>query len=170
MKIVLEEGVEIPKYESLEAAGFDLTANSIITAYNGTEEINPIALEKIKTDFKLRGYISLRGHERILFGTGVKVAVPRGFELQIRPRSGVTLKKGLIVANSPGTIDSDYRGEIGVILCNTTPYLVSVNKGDRICQGVVKSCVNVKFQEVESLDETERGEKGFGSTDVILKK
>lgn len=167
MNIVLEEGVEMPKYQTVGAAGFDLIANSIIAVYNGQEKISPIALEKIQTDFKLRGYIKLRVAERILFGTGVKVAVPKGFEMQIRPRSGMSLKKGLIISNSPGTIDSDYRGEVGVILCNTTPHLIQVDKGERICQGVVKPVYTSTFTQVNSLDETERGEKGFGSTGTI---
>lgn len=164
MNIVLEEGVELPEYKTKGAAGFDLTAHKILKVFSGANEISPIALEKMQTDFKLRGFIKLRAFERILFGTGIKVAIPEGFEMQIRPRSGMSLKKGLTVLNSPGTIDSDYRGEIGVILYNSTPNLAKVELNERICQGVMNKVNQWRFDIVDSLDETERGEGGFGST------
>lgn len=167
MNIVLEKGVELPEYKTKGAAGFDLTAFKILKVYSGANEISAIALEKIQTDFKLRGYIKLRAFERILFGTGIKVAIPEGFEMQIRPRSGISLKKGLTVLNSPGTIDSDYRGEIGVILYNSTPNLATVELNERICQGVMTKVNQWRFDVVDTLDETERGEGGFGSTETV---
>ncbi|WP_082660047.1 dUTP diphosphatase [Aureimonas sp. AU40] len=118
--------------------------------------------------------------QRKLIRTGLAAAIPEGFEMQIRPRSGLALKNGITVVNSPGTIDSDYRGDIGVILLNTdldyTPGAFSnggsihpgrefrVNKGDRIAQGVIAFVPQLPLVEVEELEETERGEGGFGST------
>lgn len=103
------------------------------------------------------------GH-RILVKTGLAIAVPHGYEAQVRPRSGTALKEGVTVLNSPGTIDSDYRGEIGVILYNTRHDHFVVKKGDRIAQLVVAPVVRVVWDEVSALPETTRGEGGFGST------
>lgn len=129
---------EIPKYETSGAAGFDLAsmANCIVEP-----------------------------HSRVCISTGLKMAIPYGYELQIRPRSGLALKKGITVLNTPGTIDSDYRGLIGVILFNTTDESFEVKIGDRIAQGVVAPVMHASFVE-ELLDETSRGEGGFGSTGV----
>ena len=107
---------------------------------------------------------SLPSLERALIPTGIKVAVPEGFEIQIRSRSGLALKKGLMVLNSPGTIDSGYRGEIGVILFNTSASEVLIKKGERIAQAVLQKIERISWEERDSLGRTSRKEGGFGST------
>ena len=104
--------------------------------------------------------------QRALIPTGIYIALPQGYECQIRPRSGLALKHGVTVLNSPGTIDADYRGEIGVILVNLSDKPFVVNNGERICQMVVARYDRVAWQQVETLDETERGAGGFGHTGV----
>jgi len=129
----------LPTYETEGAAGFDL--------YVAEETVSPAG-------------------KTILVRTGWAVEIPEGYEIQIRPRSGTTYKTGLIVKNSPGTIDSDYRGEIKIIIYNTGErYGHCINKGDRIAQGVLKKVPKAEIIEVEELSETKRGEGGFGSTD-----
>lgn len=117
-------------------------------------------------DFKAIQTVCIMPNERKLIKTGLKIELPTGFELQIRPRSGLSLNSPLIMPNSPGTIDSGYRGEIGIILWNAsdTPYIVS--KGARIAQGVIQKVPEVEFIEINAsgLSETARGEGGFGST------
>jgi dUTP pyrophosphatase len=165
IKIELKEGVEAPKYETEGASGMDVVANSIITAYKGNTEIAPDKLKKMQEGFQERGYIKLRGFERVLFGTGITISHMEPIaEIQVRPRSGNSLKKGILVANSPGTIDSDYRGEIGVILLNATPHLNSVKKGSRIAQilTAVKDRIPVEVSSQKTV--TKRGFLGFGST------
>lgn len=103
---------------------------------------------------------------RSLVSTGLCVAIPEGYEIQVRPRSGLALKQGITVLNSPGTIDSDYRGEIGVILFNTTSEDVAVKKGDRVAQLVLQKVERVNWRSVATLDSTDRGAGGFGSTGV----
>ena len=142
IKILTEVGVEPPAYETDGAAGFDFSAH-------------------IPDDC---GFHVLRPGQRKLIKTGIKMAIPKGFELQVRPRSGLAYKHGISVVNSPGTIDSDYRGDIGIILINHGQEDFAVADGDRIAQGVVKSVSQADFEVVESLDETERGEGGFGHT------
>jgi dUTP pyrophosphatase len=100
----------------------------------------------------------------LLVGTGLFMQIPQGYELQIRDRSGLSLKKGLKVFNAPGTIDSDYRGEIGVILANLSDGLVKVQLGERIAQGVISKVEQIKFTLSEQLTETKRDSGGFGST------
>ena len=109
------------------------------------------------------GYV-LQSLERKLFSTGIKLAVPEGYEVQIRPRSGLALKQGVTVLNTPGTIDSDYRGDIGVILVNLSAFPVLIEKGERIAQMVLSKVEKIDFIKVSSLLETDRGEGGFGST------
>jgi dUTP pyrophosphatase len=104
----------------------------------------------------------LRPGDRVLIPTGVSIAVPEGYEAQIRPRSGLALEHGIILPNAPGTIDSDYRGEVKVILCNTGEKAFSVRRGDRIAQLVISPVVRADWEEVPSLDATPRGEGGFG--------
>lgn len=104
--------------------------------------------------------------ERVLIPTGLRMALPAGYECQLRPRSGLALKHGITLLNTPGTIDADYRGEIGVILVNLSAEPFVINNGERICQMVIASCCHVQIEEVSSLDETERGEGGFGHTGV----
>lgn len=101
---------------------------------------------------------------RALVSTGLAVALPAGYELQVRPRSGLALKHGILVANSPGTVDEDYRGEIKVILLNAGSEPFRVERGMRLAQGVLAPVTRLVWQEVESLDETARGQGGFGST------
>lgn len=165
IKIKLEEGVEMPKFETEGAVGFDLAINKILKAYKGDVEVTGEKLEKMKQSFLERGYIKMRAFERILFGTGVFAQLPDNIELQIRSRSGVTLKKGIVVFNSPGTVDPDYLGELGIIAFNGTPFLNTVRMGDRLGQAVPKEIVRPEMEQVSEFDKvTKRGEQGYGST------
>lgn len=110
--------------------------------------------------------VTLRPLERALIKTGIYIAIPEGFEAQVRPRSGLALKKGITVLNSPGTIDADYRGELGVILVNLSNEDFIVNNGERIAQLVIARCEQAEWMEVESLDDTDRGAGGYGSTGI----
>ena len=130
-----------PNYETEGAAGMDLRAN-IETA------------------------IVLKPLERTIVKTGLFIALPVGFEAQVRPRSGLAAKKGITVLNAPGTIDADYRGEIGVILVNLSNKNFTIENGERIAQLVIAKHERVSWHEVEVLDKTERGAGGFGSTGV----
>ena len=129
----------LPAYETGQAAGMDLRAN--------LEE--PIQLDPL---------------ERAIVQTGLYIALPEGFEAQIRPRSGLAAKQGLTVLNSPGTIDADYRGEIKVILVNLSNSTVQIQDGDRVAQMVIARYEQAEWTAVETLDETMRGAGGFGST------
>lgn len=131
----------IPSYETMGSAGMDLRAN-------------------------LNAPITLKPLERAIIKTGLFIALPQGYEAQVRPRSGLAIKKGVTVLNSPGTIDADYRGEIGVILINLSNEDFIVNNGERIAQLVIAKHERVIWQEVTVLNQTERGESGFGSTGV----
>ncbi|MCR9152882.1 MAG: dUTP diphosphatase [Croceimicrobium sp.] len=139
VKIINKSPYPLPKYQSEHAAGLDLQA----------------VLEEA---------VELAPLERILLKTGLFLALPPGTEAQVRPRSGLALKKGLSVLNSPGTIDADYRGEIGVILVNLSNEAVSIAPGERIAQLVLARYEAIDWQEVSDLDETDRGSGGFGST------
>jgi len=108
--------------------------------------------------------ITLRPLERKIIGTGLKIALPEGFEAQVRPRSGLAAKQGITVLNAPGTIDADYRGEIGVILVNLSNDDFTIQPGERIAQLVLSQYQQIQWDEVETLPSTERGEGGFGST------
>ena len=134
-------GLELPAYQTPGSAGMDLRA---------------AVLEPI----------DLVPGGRTAIPTGLKIAVPHGYEAQVRPRSGLAIKQGLTVVNAPGTIDSDYRGEVGVLLVNLGQDPVRIERGMRIAQLVIAPVVQVEIQAVESLDETERGSGGFGSTGV----
>jgi dUTP pyrophosphatase len=134
------EGLDLPSYATIGAAGMDLLA--------------AILCDKI--------IISPGG--RALIPTGLSIALPAGYELQIRPRSGLALKNGIMVANSPGTIDEDYRGEIGIILLNAGNEDFTICRGMRIAQVVLAPVLQVQWVEVDTLDETVRGVGGFGST------
>lgn len=129
----------IPQYQTLGAAGFDLHA--------------------------LEDY-ALKAGGRVLVKTGLAFELQIGFELQIRPRSGLALKNGISVLNAPGTIDSDYRGEVGVLLINHSKEDFAIKKGDRIAQGVVARYERVEFEVCEKLGESARGAGGFGSSGV----
>lgn len=129
----------LPQYATLQSAGMDLRANLA----------EPVVLKPL---------------ERRLIPTGLHIALPVGYEAQVRPRSGLALKKGITVLNSPGTIDADYRGEIGVLLINLSQEDFVVNDGERIAQMVIARHEQGEFEIVETLDETERGEGGYGHT------
>lgn len=131
----------LPQYATPQSAGMDLRAN-------------------------LEEPIILRPLERRLIPTGLHIALPAGYEAQVRPRSGLALKKGITVLNSPGTIDADYRGEVGVLLINLSQDDFVVNDGERIAQMVIARHEQGEFETVEVLDETERGEGGYGHTGV----
>jgi len=134
-----DDSIEYPKYETPQSAGADLRS-------------------KIDTIVPANG--------RVLIPTGLFITLPNGYEAQVRPRSGLALKKGITVLNTPGTIDADYRGEVGVILFNTTNKDFPVAKGDRIAQLVLNKVEQIKWIEVNELDKTERGDGGFGSTKI----
>ncbi len=138
--------VPLPAYQTAGSAGADICAN-------------------LPEDLRAEGVV-LQPMDRVIVPTGIRVAVPQGFEMQIRPRSGLALKHGITLPNTPGTIDSDYRGPLGVALVNlgATPYVV--RHGDRIAQCVVAPVVQARFEVVEALDDTARGVGGFGSTGV----
>lgn len=112
----------------------------------------------------IEGECVLQPAERMLVPTGFAIAVPEGYEAQIRPRSGLALRHGIVLPNAPGTIDSDYRGELKVILMNAGAEPFTLKRGDRIAQLVVAPVVRAEWREVSSLDETERGQGGFGHT------
>lgn len=131
----------LPAYATAQSAGMDLRAN--------IEE--PIVLHPM---------------ERKLIPTGLFIALPPGYEAQVRPRSGLALKKGITVLNSPGTIDADYRGEVGVLLINLSAEDFTINDGERIAQMIIARYEQGQFVEVENLDETERGTGGYGHTGV----
>ena len=114
----------------------------------------------------LKQPVTLQPLQRALIPTGIHIALPEGVECQVRPRSGLALKRGLTVLNSPGTIDADYRGEIGVILINLSNEPQTINDGERIAQLVVARHCHVEWQPAENLDDTQRGQGGFGHTGV----
>ena len=132
---------QLPSYATLQSAGMDLRAN-------------------------LEAPVVLKPMERCLIPTGIRIALPEGYEAQIRPRSGLALKKGITVLNAPGTIDADFRGEIGVILINLSQDDFVVNDGERIAQMVISKHEQAEWVEVEELDDTERGSGGYGHTGV----
>ncbi|MGN0211917.1 MAG: dUTP diphosphatase [Muribaculaceae bacterium] len=141
VKVVNKSGNQLPAYSTADSAGMDLRAS-------------------------LTEPVELRPMQRALIPTGIHIALPKGYECQIRPRSGLALKHGVTVLNTPGTIDADYRGEICVILVNLSDKTFVVNDGERVCQMVVTRYDKVEWQLVDSLDDTERGEGGFGHTGV----
>ena len=139
IKVKALEGVSIPEYKTAGAAGADVCAF-------------------------VDSPVELKPGEKALIGTGLFFSIPDGYEIQVRPRSGLAAKNGVTVLNTPGTIDSDYRGELKVILINLGKETFTVNKGDRIAQIVAAPVTRAQFNSVETLDETERGAGGFGST------
>ena len=169
LKKTIEE-VEIPSFGSELSSGFDVKAMRILKVFKGDTEVVGERFEKIQKAFEEKGSIKLRAFERVLFDTGLQVAdiehkiADTMIELQVRSRSGIALKQGLIVANQPGTIDEDYRGTIGVILMNSTPFLSEIKKGERIAQIVPSYVPAYRIDFTEEVTETERGNKGFGSS------
>lgn len=141
VKIINQSKHDLPAYETIGSAGMDLRAN-------------------------IKEVITLQPFERLAVPTGLFIELPQGFEAQIRPRSGLSLKTGLSIPNSPGTIDSDYRGEIKVIVANLSNEVVEIKDGDRIAQMVIAKYERAEWNVVTNLDETERGVGGFGSTGV----
>jgi dUTP pyrophosphatase len=139
VKIVNSSQNSLPLYGTTQSAGMDLRAD-------------------------LAEPVILKPFERKLIPTGLFIQLPEGYEAQIRPRSGLAINKGVTVLNSPGTIDADYRGEIKIILINLSQEDFLVNKGERIAQMIISSYHQVKWEEVSLLDESERGEGGFGHT------
>lgn len=139
VRVVREEGVILPKYETEGSAGLDVKAN-------------------------IKEPILLKSLERVLVPTGLKIAIPEGYEVQVRPRSGLAIKHGITMLNSPGTVDSDYRGELKVIAVNLSKDDYTIEPNERIAQLVLNKVEQMEFIEVETLDETERGEGGFGHT------
>jgi dUTP pyrophosphatase len=168
IKFLIEEGAEAPRYESELASGMDIRAFKVLKVFRGDREIEPENLKRVQEGFNERGYIKLRSLERIVFGTGIKASIPADSELQVRPRSGMVAKRGLTVLNSPGTIDADYTGEIGVIMYNSTPFLNKIEKGERIAQIVVakveRPSTMIMSQDDYSKIQSLRGTQGFGST------
>lgn len=141
VKVINRGHQQLPAYATAQSAGMDLRAN-------------------------LSEPVTLRPLERRLIPTGLHIALPEGYEAQVRPRSGLALKHGLTVLNTPGTIDADYRGEIGVVLINLSQDDFTVNDGERIAQLVIARHEQGELVVVEALDETERGEGGYGHTGV----
>ena len=141
VSIINKSSHELPNYESVASAGMDLRAN-------------------LDTPFVLQPMA------RAIIKTGLFIELPIGYEAQVRPRSGLAAKKGITVLNSPGTIDADYRGEIGVILINLSAEAFTVNNGERIAQLVIAKHERAEWVKVEVLSETHRGEGGFGSTGI----
>lgn len=139
IKIINKSRHDLPHYETVASAGMDLRAN----------------LTESRT---------LKSLERTIVGTGLFIELPIGTEAQVRPRSGLAAKKGITVLNAPGTIDADYRGEIGVILINLSKEDFIINNGERIAQLVIAKHERAEWEETEELSETDRGEGGFGST------
>ena len=141
VSIINKSKNELPKYETLLSAGMDLRAS-------------------------LESPIIIKPFQRLVVKTGLYISLQRGYEAQIRPRSGLALKKGITVINSPGTIDADYRGEIGVILINLSDSDFKIKSGDRIAQMVIAKHETISWKVVDKLDDSVRGDKGFGSTGV----
>lgn len=139
MKIINASGNELPAYETFSSAGMDVRAAN-------TE---PIVLGPM---------------QRMLVPTGLRVQLPHGYEMQLRPRSGLALKHGISLVNTPGTVDADYRGEIKVILINLSTEPFTIMPGERICQMVIAPYTRVEWEPTDKIDETERGEGGFGHT------
>lgn len=141
VKIIDKGGQQLPEYATSQSAGMDLRADNA----------EPITIKPL---------------QRRLIPTGLFMALPNGYEAQVRPRSGLALKHGITVLNTPGTIDADYRGEIGVVLVNLSDTDFTVNRGERIAQLVIARCEQAELQVVTELDETERGAGGYGHTGV----
>ncbi len=139
IKIINQSDHPMPSYSTKDSAGMDIRAN-------------------------LKEQVVLKPLERTLIKTGLYIEIPSGYEAQIRPRSGMALKKGITVLNTPGTIDADYRGEIGVILINLSSEEHTINHGDRVAQMVIAKVEQPTLEEVTILNESERGSGGFGST------
>ena len=140
VKIVNKSDNQLPAYETVNSAGMDLRA------------------------YLPEGAIVIKPLQRVLVPTGLFMEIPEGYEGQVRPRSGLAIKSGITVLNTPGTIDADYRGEVKIILINLSDTDFTINSGDRIAQIIFAKCEQMEVVNVETLSETERGAGGFGST------
>ncbi|MDD5977673.1 MAG: dUTP diphosphatase [Bacteroidales bacterium] len=140
LKIVNKSNNALPNYETANSAGLDLRA------------------------FLTEGQITIKPLQRVLVPTGLFMEIPTGYEGQVRPRSGLAIKNGITVLNSPGTIDADYRGEVKIILVNLSDTDFVINSGDRVAQLIIAKCEQAEIETVEILTETERGSGGFGHT------
>lgn len=141
IKIINDSSNPLPAYETPSSAGMDVRA-------------------------RLDSPVTLQPLQRALIPTGLRIQLPQGYECQVRPRSGLALKHGISLVNTPGTIDADYRGEIGIIVINLSDQPYTITDGERIAQLVIKEYVHVTWEQVDRIDETERGEGGFGHTGV----
>ena len=139
VKIINRSGYDLPAYETPSAAGMDIHA-------------------------ALKEPVTLKPLERTLVPTGLRLQLPQGYECQIRPRSGLALRSGISIVNTPGTVDADYRGEIGVIVINLSDTPFTINPGERIAQMVITTYSHVAWEPVDRIDETKRGEGAFGHT------
>lgn len=142
VKVVNQSGNALPEYATIGSSGMDIRAN-------------------------LQNEVVLQPLQRDLISTGLFIELPLGYEAQIRPRSGLAIKQGITCLNTPGTIDADYRGEIKVILINLSNEAVTISNGDRIAQMVIQKIEQAELILVDNLDETQRGEGGFGHTGII---
>lgn len=133
------EGIELPSYKTTDSAGMDIRA----------------AVDEA---------VLLKPGERALIPSGLQFAIPKGYEIQVRPRSGLAIKHGITMLNSPGTIDADYRGEVKLIVINHGKHNFKIERGERLAQLIIAPVVQMSIQEVEEISETQRGEGGFGST------
>lgn len=141
VKIINNSSNPLPAYETPSSAGMDVRA-------------------------RLESPVTLKPLQRALIPTGLRIQLPQGYECQVRPRSGLALKHGISLVNTPGTIDADYRGEIGIIVINLSDEPYTITNGERIAQLVIKEYVNVTWEQVDRIDETTRGDGGFGHTGV----
>ncbi len=141
VKIINDSSNPLPAYETPSSAGMDVRA-------------------------RLDSPVTLQPLQRALIPTGLRIQLPQGYECQVRPRSGLALKHGISLVNTPGTVDADYRAEIGIIVINLSDQPYTITDGERIAQLVIKEYVHVTWEQVDRIDETERGEGGFGHTGV----
>jgi dUTP pyrophosphatase len=141
VRIVNSSRHKLPEYKTISSAGMDVCAN-------------------------LNEPVCIKPLQRVLIPTGLFIELPVGFEAQVRPRSGLCLKNGITVLNSPGTIDADYRGEIGIILINLSDSEYTINDGDRLCQMVIARHERIEWEATDILNETDRGKGGFGHTGI----
>lgn len=163
IKVVNKSAFQLPSYKTVMSSGMDLKAD--FTDLTSMTVEKGVINKMIDSSQQIKEVI-LQPQARVIIPTNLFLEIPQGYEAQIRPRSGQSIKKGFILPNSPGTIDADYRGNIGIIIANYTDKPISIEHGERIAQMVFAKVEYVEFEEAENLDETERGEGGFGHTGV----
>lgn len=168
VKIKKSKTSVLPEYKTKGSAGLDLVIDNFLFLYKEVEVVGALhSGEEVIDLTEVNTPIVLNPGCRVLINTGLKMEIPKGYELQIRPRSGLAIKDGITVLNSPGTIDSDYRGDVGVIVINHGVLPKTLAHGDRIAQGVFTKYETAEFIiNEEELSQTKRGKKGFGSTGV----